>query len=209
MDKKVESAAILVCLILLYNLPSNSFAQAIELTWSANPENDIMYYSIYRGSTSAEETEIAQVPVTDTTYFDSDIVVGETYYYRITAVDSADNVSEFSDLIEVVTSFPTTVGSNSAGIPEKFELSQNYPNPFNPETRFNYFVAENANVTLSIYDLLGRKVKTLVAENKEAGIYSTTWDGRNEFGNKVASGLYFASMVAGGFRQIKKLVLQK
>ncbi|MFQ5751209.1 MAG: T9SS type A sorting domain-containing protein [bacterium] len=209
MKKKIAVTIILMSLVSLYSLPSNCVGQTIKLTWISNPESDIKYYGIYRASTTSQEMEIAQVPATDTTYFDQAIELGKIYYYRITAVDSADNVSEFSDMIEVRTDIATSVDPSSGSIPEKFELSQNYPNPFNPETKFTYFVTAKSNVSLIIYDLLGRKVKTLVHEFKEPGNYSIIWNGRDDFSNKVSSGLYLARMVAGNYSQIRKIVLQK
>ena len=197
------------CILISIFISSDLKGQHIKLTWSPNPENDIKNYVIYRASTTSQETEIASVPLTDTSYLDYDIIIGETYYYRITAVDSADNISEFSDPIEVPTDFTTTVDPSTIGIPEKFYLSQNYPNPFNPETRFEYYVAKHSPISLAIYNLLGKKIRTLVNDNKSPGIYSITWDGRDEFSKKVASGIYFARFKAGEFRQTRKIDLQK
>lgn len=72
-------------------------AQTIKLTWNKNPENDVEYYSIFKGQSSNPTNEIAQVNANDTTYFDNDIEQNQEYYYRITAVDSAGNISEYSD----------------------------------------------------------------------------------------------------------------
>jgi len=84
-------------------------AQAIQLYWSHHPENDIKYYGIYKDTTASPEIEIAKVPATDTNYIDNDITIGQKYYYRITAVDSADNISEFSDDILIIAQHPTPV----------------------------------------------------------------------------------------------------
>ncbi|MDW7680883.1 MAG: FlgD immunoglobulin-like domain containing protein, partial [bacterium] len=75
--------------------------------------------------------------------------------------------------------------------PKKFELVQNYPNPFNPQTRIQYQLARPAEVRLEIFNLLGKKVITLVNEKQPAGIHSTSWDGRDATGNQAASGVYF------------------
>lgn len=208
MRKEIKTR-VLVTFIFCYFV-SNSFAQRIELTWSPNPEPDIKYYAIYRDTVNAPSIEIAQVPATETAYTDYDITVGKTYYYRIAGVDSADNFSELSDEIEVRTDVTTSVDPSLDGIPEQFQLSQNYPNPFNPETNFTYFVADKGQVSLAIYDLIGRRVRMLLQnESKGVGRYSIRWDGKDEFGNRVATGIYFARMVAGSFSQIRKVVLQK
>lgn len=75
-------------------------------------------------------------------------------------------------------------------IPADFALAQSYPNPFNPETTIEYQLSEIGKVTLEIYDLTGRKVKTLLNQEQSAGSYSIMWDGMNDMGSKVSSGIY-------------------
>ena len=89
---------------------------------------------------------------------------------------------------------------------EKIEyiLSQNYPNPFNPTTSINYSIPLNAFVTISIYDLLGRNVKTLVYENKLAGDHSLIFDASD-----IASGVYYYTIKANSFIETKKLIVLK
>jgi len=101
------------------------------------------------------------------------------------------------------------VTSDIAGTPQQFFLSQNYPNPFNAKTRFKYRLPKSGYVTIKIYNLLGQKIRTLDAENKEAGCYQITWDGRNEWNEMVSSGEYLCQMKAGDFVAIRKLVLIK
>jgi len=86
-------------------------------------------------------------------------------------------------------------------------LTQNYPNPFNPVTKIKYSIPENGNVSLVIYDLTGRKVVELVNDFQNAGNYEADWDGRNEFGQSVTSGMYFYSITMGNFTQTKKMLL--
>jgi hypothetical protein len=95
----------------------------------------------------------------------------------------------------------------SAAIPSVFSLSQNYPNPFNPETRIQYGLPKTGHVRLTIYNLLGQKVRTLVDTQKAPGFYTTSWDGTNDYGNLVASGVYIYRIEAGEFVHGKKLLL--
>lgn len=93
--------------------------------------------------------------------------------------------------------------------PSEFTLFQNYPNPFNQTTKIEFTLAKSGFVSLTIYDLLGRKVKTLVSEHVFSGYKSVLWDGKNNFGNEVASGIYFYQIKVGNFTETKKLVLLK
>ena len=105
------------------------------------------------------------------------------------------------------------VEENIEYVPVKFSLHQNYPNPFNPETQIRYTLPLHAKVQLKIYDILGRQVRTLVNENKAAGSYLKTWDGLDQSGNRVSSGLYFYRLEAKSgsksFTEQKKMLLVK
>ena len=87
-------------------------------------------------------------------------------------------------------------------IPSSFTLAQNYPNPFNPSTTVRYELPERALVTLTVYNVLGQNVATLVSEEKEPGVHQVQFDGAG-----FASGLYFYRLKAGGFVETRKLVL--
>ena len=98
----------------------------------------------------------------------------------------------------------TDIEENQGTLPWKFSLEQNYPNPFNPATIINYSVPKTAFVTIKIYDILGREIKTIVNEEKIAGNYSVQFNGTG-----LSSGIYFYRMKSGDFVQTKKLVLLK
>jgi hypothetical protein len=94
-------------------------------------------------------------------------------------------------------------------IPEKFSLSQNYPNPFNPVTKMDFSITRTGKVYIVVYNLLGQKVKTLVNETMEYGYHSVIWNGIDELGQPVSSGVYFSELRAEGFRKSKKMLLIK
>ena len=99
-------------------------------------------------------------------------------------------------------------------IPEETALLPNYPNPFNPETWIPYQLAQSAEVTLTIYDMNGQLVRQLVLGYQAAGLYRSRsravhWDGRNQFGESVASGLYFYTLTAGEFTATRKMIILK
>jgi uncharacterized delta-60 repeat protein len=94
-------------------------------------------------------------------------------------------------------------------LPKDFNLGQNYPNPFNPTTAIQYSLPKTEYVTISVYNSLGQLVRTLLNEQKSAGEYNLIWDGTNQSGMKVSSGLYLYSLKAGEFRSVKKMLLIK
>ena len=94
-------------------------------------------------------------------------------------------------------------------VPQKFALEQNYPNPFNPETSISWQLAKSNEVQLKVFNLLGQEVRTLVNEQQGAGYHSVVWDGRDDAGNPVASGIYLYRIQAGDLVSIRKMVLLK
>ena len=110
---------------------------------------------------------------------------------------------------EVVLPAYVTVEEERAGqvFPSGFELFQNYPNPFNPSTAIPYTLAKRTEVELTIYNILGQRVRTLVNRIHVAGAYTAKWDGRNDAGLAMAAGMYVVRMKAGQFVQSRKMVM--
>ena len=94
-------------------------------------------------------------------------------------------------------------------LPSSFSLYQNFPNPFNPITRIMYDIPELSEVRIVVHDLMGRQVATLLNTVKNAGYYEITWDGSNQFGDKVSSGMYIYSIHAGEYNFSKKMIFIK
>jgi hypothetical protein len=94
-------------------------------------------------------------------------------------------------------------------LPKSFSVSQNYPNPFNPTTTIEFDVPTKSQVTLTVYNVLGQKVKTLVNQEMAAGTFKTEWDGRGESGAPISSGIYFYKFEAGSYVMTKKMVMLK
>jgi flagellar hook assembly protein FlgD len=94
-------------------------------------------------------------------------------------------------------------------LPGEFQLAQNYPNPFNPFTTLLYELSENSHVKITIYDMLGRKVKTLINETQDAGSRTVIWNATNDYGEPVSAGIYLYQIKAGEYLQTKKMVLLK
>ena len=100
-------------------------------------------------------------------------------------------------------------GVQQTNLPDNFSLSHNYPNPFNPETQIEYALSRNCQVKLIVFNILGQKVKTLVDEFQTVGYKTTHWDGKDEAGKEVASGVYFYKLKAGDYNETKKMILMK
>jgi len=104
----------------------------------------------------------------------------------------------------------TAVFDDESGtLPLDYSLAQNYPNPFNPTTKISYVVPSRSAVTLHVYDILGRRVTTLVNDVRTAGTHSVVWDGSDTNGRRVASGIYLYRLSAGDFAQTRKMILLK
>ena len=99
--------------------------------------------------------------------------------------------------------------TNTTKYPETFKLSQNYPNPFNPVTSLRYDLPEDGLVNITIYDMMGRRVKTLVNSSQTAGYKSIQWNATNDKNEPVSAGVYFYTIQAGEYRQTKKMILLK
>jgi hypothetical protein len=122
--------------------------------------------------------------------------------------NNTDKKIQQAEYVEVQTL--TGVGDpGDDGLPTAFDISQNYPNPFNPNTTIDYAVKEQAQVSLKIYNLLGQEVRTLVSEQKLRGVYKAEWDGRDDAGRLVPSGMYLYKMNAGSFSETRKMMYLK
>ncbi len=190
-------------------------ADKIVLKWTTQSEVNNLGFEVYR---SGEETGayamIASFENTpalqgggnsntarEYTYEDAILSNGGTYWYQIADVD-----------YQGVRTFHGPVSAQAPDlIPEAYALRPNYPNPFNPETTIRFEVpadpASNGKIALAIYNNLGMVVRTLVSGSVQPGIHTVKWDGRNDRGDQMASGVYFLRLQAGSFVQTQKMLL--
>jgi flagellar hook assembly protein FlgD len=101
------------------------------------------------------------------------------------------------------------VGSTNSNVPKVFDLSNNYPNPFNPSTKIQFAVPNEQNISLVIYNILGQRVRTLVQGVRPVGQYTVTWDGKDEAGRTVESGVYICRLETGSIALVKKMLMLK
>ncbi|MFC1564847.1 caspase family protein [candidate division KSB1 bacterium] len=146
--------------------------------------------------------------ITNTYYDDTSLYVedmgGDTYYYYVTAENAAGESGASNQETVKCTAPEKRAGTGYGAIPKSFELSQNYPNPFNPVTEIQFALPRASQVTLIVYNLTGQEVARLVDEAKPAGYHTVKWDA-----SRVASGTYIYKIVAGGFTDVKKMIVIK
>jgi hypothetical protein len=175
----------------------------IFVSWDVPANRALLHYKVYRNLIMIADD------VEETSYLDIDVSNG-TYTYNIRAVYSGGYQSVLSSdaIIE-------HVQTNAEGviIPVKTELSGNYPNPFNPTTTIKFGLKEDCDVNIKIYNIKGSVVKTLVDGEMNAAYHEIIWDGKDNAGRQVGSGLYFYKMVSEGnsgrYTSTKKMILLK
>ena len=198
------------------SLKATSSETVIVLSWKPNTESDLSHYLVYKDTLSGyipdSSTIVGEVPKDSSVFRDYDFVLGRTYYYRVSAWDLTSHESEYSDELAVLA---TDVGDfeEEENRPPVFQLFQNYPNPFNSSTVIWYFLPDvgyqPAEVEITVYNLLGKLVKTLVKTRQYPGEHKVLWDGKDDCGKEVASGTYFYRLKVSGLELVKpkKMVL--
>ena len=124
-------------------------------------------------------------------------------------VDGVDYSDAFFSSMDECISASTLSSESSTILVNKFSVQQNYPNPFNPITKLKYFIPEDGNVEINIYDLNGKIIKSFMKQYKSAGSYSMIWDSLNNEGNIMPSGIYFCSITFKNKSQIIKMAFLK
>ena len=185
------------------SLSFSSSQSEVSLSWSASVDEDFSYFNIYRQDLLSMAPAVVFTSI-DSFYTDIEVSSVGSYEYWITAVDLSGLESEASGFVSAVLS-----SEEEMGMPTNFALKQNYPNPFNPSTQIQYSLPSESKVLISIYDLTGRKVKTLVNDVQSAGYRTVMWNATNEIGRPVSAGMYIYSIQAGNFTQNRKMVLMK
>jgi flagellar hook assembly protein FlgD len=115
----------------------------------------------------------------------------------------------FDDLTVQVIGNTTGIAGTKTGLPTTYELEPNYPNPFNPTTTISYGVPQPGRVRLTIFNMLGQQIRSLIDMDRAAGRFTATWDGRDDAGIAVGSGVYFYRLVAGEAMMVRKMMMLK
>lgn len=187
----------------------------VQLNWTTQTEANMIGYNIYRANDENQansirvnnETIVATNTSSEHNYSFTDYGIDEgEYYYWLQSVE-ANNESEMHGPVYLVYTLDNNVPN-----PEyqyQHNLIGAYPNPFNPSTSIQYELAGAADVQIAIYNAKGQKVKTFIDSHSKKGTYSVHWNGKDENGKFVNSGVYFYTMTAGKTTQSKKMLLVK
>ncbi|GJQ64652.1 MAG: hypothetical protein SCALA702_37050 [Melioribacteraceae bacterium] len=198
-------------LIVDYNAPipvelssfvANVVGETIQLAWETATETNNKGFEVERSEDNATFTKVGYIDGNGTTSekqsytFTDHHAVSGTYYYRLRQVDF-DGTSSYSDAVEV------------DFVPTEYSLGQNYPNPFNPSTRIKFAVPVDSKVTVTLYNMLGQKVKEIVSQNYSVGLHEVDFNA-----SELSSGMYIYSITALGvdgsnFVDTKKMMLMK
>ncbi|MCF7824089.1 MAG: T9SS type A sorting domain-containing protein [Candidatus Marinimicrobia bacterium] len=176
----------------------------IYLQWDASIDEDFNFFRVYRSQVEDFATMELISELIETSFIDPNVEVGETYYYRVSAVDFNANEGEPSETVT-----HSVVGIDTRSMPDVFTLENAYPNPFNPITTIRYGLPEASDVLLTIYDVSGREVITLVQQSQPSGWYSISWNGQNQDGTSVGTGIYLAKIQASQYSEVIKMVYLK
>jgi len=205
-------------MVMLSNFTAAIRDGKVILIWRTEVEVHNVGFVIYRGDTKdGNYVKIAFVPgaedsetSSDYRFTDEQVQPGHTYYYYLEDVDVAGERTK-SEIIQVeVPAFSTQ--AELGILPEQNALLGNYPNPSNPGTWIPYDLAEAADVTIRIYDIRGHLIRTLHLGHQPAGSYlskgkAVYWDGQDDTGERVGSGVYFYRLSAGNFSVVRKMVV--
>ncbi len=178
-------------------VPLNFTIAAGTLSWSAPPDDDVAYYSVY-GSAGAFDESAQLIDYTTSTRMD--VAARAFAHYYVTATDRAGNESSAATL--------DGPGAGTPATPHTLSVSA-YPNPFNPATTIRYTVPTPGHVFVDVFNVSGGKVRSLVDEDSPAGAFTARWDGRNDAGQSASSGIYFVRVEHAGATRAYKLVMLK
>jgi hypothetical protein len=192
----------------VYPAGGEAFApgDTVDIRWTAADNKQVDSISIFYSENAGRDYSlIARGEPNDSLYrWIAPEIASDSCLIRVVAFDPGKLAGE--DMCDGFFSIRVTTGVDD--LPAiAFALRQNYPNPFNPSTTIEYSLAKTGPVDIAIFDVNGRKVRTLAGGIERQGTHKAVWNGKNDRGMPVASGVYFYRLTAGEFTQIRKMIL--
>jgi hypothetical protein len=203
------------------DITQSNLTDAYKLKWNTSKEvdNEVVDYLIY---VQIGKMQVEMVhDTTDTSYaityqeflenvFEPFPMLSRaTVRFSISATDGIDTVKVTGDDRVVFVNRYDYLSTESEGIPTEFALHENYPNPFNPTTTLRFDLPDISDITLTIYNMLGQKVRTFIMQSTPAGYHSVKWDATNDYGEQVGAGVYLYQLQTKDFVKTRKMVLLK
>jgi hypothetical protein len=204
-DKMVTSALTVPSGFIDFGAAWDSTGNQVRVSWGVNSEISINRYAIERSPDGTTFTEVGSVPAKGNT----DTTARYSYYDNIGSLTSAiyrirQITNDGGQAVTPAINFSLTSVDGQIFSPLTFDLQQNYPNPFNPVTTIQFQIPYTARTSLTVYDILGRNITTLLDQDLTAGKHLLTWDS-----STVASGIYFYRLTSGTFTDTKKMIVAK
>jgi hypothetical protein len=164
-------------------------------------------YSLQISTSPAFSTLVANPSGIDSTFYDFTRVASQTTYHWRASASNGLGTSDWSAARSFTTGMISAVEQSPSPAPREFVLRQNYPNPMNPDTQILFELPAAAQVSLKIYDLLDREIRTLTDAPYQAGPHVLRWEGKDNRGSPVPSGIYIYRLQAGDFTQARRVIL--
>jgi hypothetical protein len=187
--------------------------EALKFIWRTSrnrdaANGDTILYALCFGKQGADLDTLSLEADTSFVWPGTDLPENGAYLWKVLAVDRAGN-SEWSASERKLTVSIQSGVEDGKRMPAEYGLSQNYPNPFNPATEISYSLAQKGRVRIEVYDPTGRKIRTLVDRDRQAGEYTAVWDGADDSGRRVGSGIYVCRMTTGRFVKTIKMAVAR
>jgi len=200
----------IIFVVFYYMLPpenlvvANPDSPSVILNWEAPEAVGLSGYKVYR-KTGADGEFVELHQTTELSFEDTQVEENVTYQYYVTGVYPSGE----SGISNIVTAIVRPLSDNDIVGVAVTRLAGNYPNPFNPTTTISFDMASEGNVVIEVYSVKGQLVRKLVNGVRGVGSYKVVWDGRDDSGRGVSSGVYFYRMVTGDYKNVKKMVMVK
>lgn len=180
--------------------------ESIIVNWATTSEKDHAGFNIYRQTVDFfnehRAVKLNQSLVRGESpyrFVDRNADFGTTYYYWLEDISIRGQKALHGPVS----------GNLANALPHVYKLEQNYPNPFNPKTTIRFSLPEQSHMEMYVINVLGQRVRTLIDADIRAGFHKTIWDGKNDFGQDVTSGIYFITMKCGDVKKLRKIMLVK
>jgi len=189
----------------------------IHLNWTTDAGSENFGFDIYRSDRETGDYQIVNPEFIQTsfsaateheyTFEDTQVEPGQTYYYKLADMDLEGNMTLFGPVS--ATTVASGVGKGQQNTANDYQLRAAYPNPFNGSAMIQYHLPQAGFVRIDLFNMLGQKVRTLVAGNQTIGTHQLQWNAKDDFGRPVSSGVYFIKMAVNDFKTQQRILYMK